>query len=776
MSETRLFVLEVQADPGTRGVAIRLCHEHGQLIAEKHINVGDHPLSIWDELLDTARFMRRRARTVTPSGDADFFSNDAEAVEQIGVFLGKEVFGPAAMQALCEGEDRRSLVIRFPKAGLDPLTSALACVPFHLARPAPGERSLMERNVVVRIAPPGIPPGHISGRTTVPRDPSEPLRVLLVFVEAPGARPLLSRREREELRALFYDEIMPERQVMLDILCHGISRDRLRHKLQDAGGYHVIYWSGHGHDLGPDPALAGEVVDLLRGSDLSEVIAEAGGFVPELVVLSASHSGRLGNVFSWDALKAQLIDESVSDCEKIPGKELTFAQILDRHIGCSETALELARLGVPQIVLMRHPTSGDYARELFLGFFRLLLGAEQQKAADNALSLAQRELWSKPDANRFSPFDHSAVMMFGEEPKRFDIERGPSPDLELRRPQPQPLLRGRSDLDPPSRFAGRVSELSSLAVGWLPKRGAAVALLYGAEGVGKTWLAAETIHLWHRQFHWVIALSAQSTGLSIDDFLREIDKRLMRASPMYRERCKENEERRIFLPARQDLTGPERYELLRDNLIDVLSTSSGLIVADGFEINLGTVPIETGHLCSDPEWETLLQTFVSRLADVTGSRILLTSRLPIASLSGSGSSEVVALELSALPVNEALSLAEASEPLRRLLWGAREERRLAWRVLESSKGHPTTLLRLASLAQEGVSALEDVLKASAPDTSVNTGQYVLPAAGAQQVSERAALLLLEKLTPEQRSLLWKLSRAPAPVQSSVLQQMKEIAP
>ncbi len=533
MSETRLFVLDVQADPETRGVSIRLCDEHGQLIAANEINLDEHPLSIWDELLDTARYMRRRAKALSDDESAALaFPSDAQAVEQMGVFLGTRVFGAAAIAALCEGEDRRSLVIRFPRAGVDPLTSALACVPWHLARPALGERPLMERNVVVRISPPAVPPSHVSGRTTVARDPSEPLRVLLVFVEAPGARPLLSRLEREELRTLFYDEIMPERQVMLDILCHGVSRERLRHKLQDAGGYHVIYWSGHGHDLGPEATLAGEVVDLLRGSDLSEVIAEAGGFVPELVVLSASHSGRLGNVFSWDALRARLLDEGQSNGVKALANEPTLAQVLERHIGCSETALELARLGVPQIVVMRHPTSGDYARELGVGFCRLLLGADQPQAADSALSLSQRELWSGPGAARFSPFDHSAVMIFGETPRRFDVERGPSPDLELRRPQPQPLLRGRGDLDPPSRFAGRVSELSSLAVGWLPKRGAAVALLYGSEGVGKTWLAAETIHLWHRQFHWVIALSAQSTGLSLDDFYREIDKRLMRASPM----------------------------------------------------------------------------------------------------------------------------------------------------------------------------------------------------------------------------------------------------
>lgn len=777
MSEARLFVLDVQADPETRSVSIRLCEESGSLIAANEINLDAHPLRMWDELLDTARYMRRRAKAAASENEAaDSFPRDADALSRMGVFLGAQVIGPAAMEVLCAGEDRRSLVVRFSRTGVDPLTSALACIPWHLARPAPGERTLLERNVVVRIAPPGVPPPHLSVRSTVAREPGEPLRVLLVFVEAPGARPLIPRCEREELRTLFYDEIMPERQVMLDILCHGVSRERLRHKLQDAGGYHIIYWSGHGHDLGPEATLSGEVVDLLRGSDLSEVIAEAGGFVPELVMLMASHSGKLGNVFSWDGLRALLLGEGAPNESKSEPLDLSLAQVLDRHVGCCETALELSRLGVPQTLVMRHPASGGYVRELGVGLFRLLLGADQPQPADSALALVQRALWSSAEAFRFSVFDHSAAVMFGEAPRRFDIERGPSPDLDLRKPQPQPLLRGRSDLDPPARFAGRVGELSSLAVGWLPKRGAAVALIHGNAAVGKTWLAAETIHLWHRQFHWVIALSALSSGLSLDDFHREIDRRLTRASPMYRERCKENEELRIFLPARQDLTGPERYELLRDNLIDVLSTSSGLIIIDGFETNLGTVPIETGHMCVDPEWETHLQTFVARLADVTGSRILITSRLPVASLSDSD--EVVSIDLGAFPVNETLALAEESDPLRQMLWGTSEDRSFAWRVLEASRGYPTALKRLSAVAQEGRDALEKLLRSSQEGAAVPGPQDTahVQASSVDLLSEQAALLLLEKLRPEERHLLWKLSRAPAPVRSDLLKQLEELRP
>ena len=56
----------------------------------------------------------------------------------------------------------------------------------------------------------------------------EALRVLAVYGEAPGARPLAMRREREELGKLFADKILPHRNVEIDVLCHGVTRKRLK--------------------------------------------------------------------------------------------------------------------------------------------------------------------------------------------------------------------------------------------------------------------------------------------------------------------------------------------------------------------------------------------------------------------------------------------------------------------------------------------------------------------------------------------------------------------
>src|SRR5947199_3658378 len=134
----------------------------------------------------------------------------------------------------------------------------------------------------------------------------EELRVLLVFAEAPGSRPLAMRLEREQLLGLFYDEVMPRRRVAVDVLCHGVTRDALREIVRDASGYHVVHWSGHGHhNLLELPGADGKP-DLLTGAALVDLFAKAGGFIPQLVFLSACLSGTLVNVRDWQALEATL--------------------------------------------------------------------------------------------------------------------------------------------------------------------------------------------------------------------------------------------------------------------------------------------------------------------------------------------------------------------------------------------------------------------------------------------------------------------------------------
>jgi len=145
-------------------------------------------------------------------------------------------------------------VVRLPHAGEDLLAAAFARVPWEIARLPDGTRP---HNLVVRAVTDATPPGALAPAAPLPATtalpPGETLRVLAVFAEAPGSRPLAMRREREQLQRLFAGHILPRRKVEIDLLCHGVTRDRLKQAIRTRRGYHLVHWSGHGHHnaLGP---------------------------------------------------------------------------------------------------------------------------------------------------------------------------------------------------------------------------------------------------------------------------------------------------------------------------------------------------------------------------------------------------------------------------------------------------------------------------------------------------------------------------------------------
>jgi hypothetical protein len=153
---------------------------------------------------------------------------------------------------------------------------------------------------------------------------------------------------------------------------------------------------------------------------------------------------------------------------------------------------------------------------------------------------------------------------------------------------------------------------------------------------------------------------------------------------------------------------------------------------------------------------------------------------------------------------EALSLVDGIDTLASLLRGGAPERELAWRVLEVTAGNPVALRRLGDLAREGRPALEKAFEGMPAARSPGAGSQPAVAPDAphreehapppvlsmrpvtrqdrgtapsmstpEEVSERAVALLLEKLSPEERNLLWRLSRAPAPAAVNLIKRVAE---
>lgn len=139
--------------------------------------------------------------------------------------------------------------------------------------------------------------------------------------------------------------------------CCGVTRRSIQEQVRKAKGYHIVHWSGHGHqDL---LALQSEEdqADTLSGAELVDLLQQGGGFIPELMFLSACHSGSMIPDKVFHDLTGQLLKDSPMPESK------TLAEALERK-GYSGTAardlLNISR-GHPLIMQRLADLAGDPA-------------------------------------------------------------------------------------------------------------------------------------------------------------------------------------------------------------------------------------------------------------------------------------------------------------------------------------------------------------------------------------------------------------------------------
>ena len=761
-----VFALAVSTDPDAGVVRLRLTDEHDRQLGANQVRLAEHKAALWQGLFYTRAFVHTYSNSVVFT---DRPATAAELLDQIGIFLGEKVLGSEIMAALHKGIHHRSLLVRQPDAQEDRLAAAFARVPWEIARPAAGQEPLLERNLVVRMETPGAFPAY----QPPPPGPDELLRVLLVFAEAPGSRPLAMRLEREQLLRLFYDEVMPKRRVSVDVLCHGVTRKSLSEKVRDASGYHVVHWSGHGHQNLLELLGADGKRDHLTGAALVDLFADAGGFIPQLVFLSSCLSGTLVGARDWAALEATLREGEVGarKAEVEPDKVE-----LKEQPGYTGTALALLGAGVPQVVAMRYEVGDAYARDLASLFYRRLLADTNLKSPASALSNARGELMQR-QAGEHDPVDHATPLLFGGAAGPLGVSKGRSAALSFRRPQPQPLLTDSRELDRPVELVGRGGPLSQLCrcLEGLEEGQPAVALVQGLAGLGKTALVAEAIHLWHRRFDGVFAFQSKPLPLAFDDVLRRLDEQLTLHSTAYRKLCEEKPNSRIYLPPGQPLSGEARWQKMRDNLLEAMRYERLLLVLDNFETHLEKVAGADGYACADPQWDHLLRHLAENLPG-TGSRLLMTSRHRLAALAKP--EKALWLLLGPLPMAEAVLFLQGSEALRRLAFGDEAGRKLALRLLEVSRGHPLILTRLGALAgdrealaqalhdldTQGLDRLPDVFAPHLSAAERDRERKYL-----EDVAIGAVDLLLHRASPDARRLLWVVTLASEPVSEELTQ-------
>jgi tetratricopeptide (TPR) repeat protein len=762
------FELNVETDAAQGIVRLKLKDEHGRHLASNEVRLADHQPVMLEGIFDTRRHVVRDARHLRPEGHTEPTTAD-ELIDRLGVFVGQHVLGPKIVEPLLATRQHRTLLVRLP-AATDVLAAAMARVPWEIARTGPTEPPLMSRGLVVRAVAEGTRP--------IEPDPGrDVVRVLLVFAEAPGSRPLAMRLERENLLRLFFDEILPDRRVEVDVLCHGVTRSRLVEQIKTRGGYEIVHWSGHGHHNLLE--LRGEdgQAEHLTGPDLVGLFTdEAGGFIPRLIFLSACLSGTLIDVKDWASFQAAMKGDEYSDPTKQAG-DPDISDVLKDQPGYTGTALELLKSGVPQVVAMRYEVGDAYARDLAQLFYKRLLADTADHPADSALALARAELLQKNDASSYYAVDHATPLIFGE-PGPIAARRRRSDQVRRLWPRPQPLLAGgRTELDvrPPAAFVGRSNEMTWLAESWLPRDRSAVAVVQGMAGMGKTSIASEAIALWHIRFKYTFAYQAKPTPLTLDEFCGDLHKRLTLASDLYREKCEGSPFDAIYLETSQ-IKGGARYEKMRANLIDALRAESILLVLDNYETNLEENPRDGGYASQHAEWDALLSDLARDLPP-TGSRLLVTTRHWPRALSRGG---VMRLPLGPLSLSEAALFLRGHDTLRRLHASGGTGEALVMRLMDVSRGHPLILERLSALAGKP-SDLSQAL-----DTLKDKGFKALPdlfqrvKSAEQQAKERDYLedvavdsvdLLLRRVSPAARRLLWVVTQANEPVSEGLLERV-----
>ena len=153
------------------------------------VTVG--PVKVSDQgLFDTRRYVERYEGSM-------IFDDQAEPataqmlLERLGLFLGEKVLGEEIVRALA-GPERRVLVVRLPTTDEDVLAAAFARVPWEIGRLPDGTRP---QNLVVRAVTEDTAEGNVEITGAAKKvSEGETLRVLAVYAEAPGARPLAMRR------------------------------------------------------------------------------------------------------------------------------------------------------------------------------------------------------------------------------------------------------------------------------------------------------------------------------------------------------------------------------------------------------------------------------------------------------------------------------------------------------------------------------------------------------------------------------------------------------
>jgi|GEM_PF-462083 len=582
-----------------------------------------------------------------------------EVMAELGRWMGAKIFGAVGEKLLTYKPSPACVVqVRVP-----PAAQSLLFRPFELAYL--DGKSLAERGyrLVYTVAhEPDHQPGSAAPQAS---NQQEPLRMLGVFSLPRDAKPLNLRQERYRLQQLMREFVQTRgRAVELRLLQYGATRELLENCLQEAPGWDVMHFSGHG--------LEGELIlekpdgtaDTIDADELTELLRPASERL-KLLTLSACYSGAA----DIRAARAQIGLENPPASETAPALTTTVLPSLGQRLA---EELDCA------VLAMRYPVPDNFATELALTLYDRML--EKKQPLPQALQLALADaLHPRHDPQR-PTFSRVTPLLFGAR----------AADLRLLAPPRPPMFvlpqTGLFHFPPvPERFVGRLMPILRAREVLAPESDKTGMLFYGMAGAGKTACALELAYGYDPQnlerFTAFVWHKAPEEGHEIADSLTQ-----------------------LALSMEKQLPGLELVGLMDDpeafkrkalpRLRGLLQDYAILLVIDNLE---GLLTAQDNW--RDPRWGELL----SVLLDHNGlSRLVLTSRRQPAALTNHSRLQVDAIHALSFP--ESVILARALPNLKKLFKDATEREKLQ-RILRAAQGHPK-LLELADAMAADPAALE----------------------------------------------------------------------
>lgn len=612
----------------------------GNFLADHEVNL-DPACPEYFGLIDLAGHLDRH------SAPDRWRADHAGLLEGFGRWLGASVLGTAIGDKLRAPRVPLTVRVAVPVAA-----AGLVSLPLEAAHAGGQPLALAGISLVFTVAGEGDGIGHAPAEGR--------LRLLAVFSLPAPATALALRRERYALSRLI-EQIAQTRAAAIElrVLQYGASRSALKAALEEAEGWDLIHFSGHGERgvllLETDDGGA----DVIETKDLLTLLAPARGRL-KLATLSAclSAAATIAETRAWlnlePAAPAPATREApkagASDGTATPPPLPSLARALAHHLGCA-------------VLAMRYPVGDQFAIDLADGLFRHLF--EKHQPLPRALAMAL------PKALKgAAPLSVATPALFGE--AALDLCLVP-PEA----PRKLALFTEMAAFPPePERFVGRVDALSRASRALAPGSGETGVLFWGMAGAGKTTAALELAYRYqptaqqqNRRFPYFVWWKAPDAGSDIAGALVS-----------------------LALAMEQQIAGWQMVHLvdtdagvasLTLSLKALLENNSILFVLD----NLESLLTDDGQW-RDRRWGALIAALAAHRGH---SRLVLTARVRPQGLPAALRVEPV----HALPLDEALLLARELPNLGRLLEaGAAEGRELVRRTLEIVQGHPK-LIELA---------------------------------------------------------------------------------